>query len=471
MQVSIEVPVFKGRFLRPCIDSVLAQTSNAWTLSLLWDGGDQQSREILDKVERERDPRIRVYFADNRGIAGARQFLSGHSTGEYILPLDDDDILPPMAIEHFLQAATEHPWASLIRGRRNFIDVEGDVVNQEPWFPFGPRNYDRGMVTDLFNQSQPYLIRRSAYNRTRGWTGFSDFMGAGEDCDIFLQLEEVAHFELVDEVLYHYRLHDRRTSDALTPAAAFEMWRRLADAVLARMGLPLKRVNDTPPFVYEALPRPAAKLEDVDFVVQRAGGPSAASLRKCGVAEDAVHEAVGVEGPGTWRMAGFRATKRRMVCFLDEHVEIETRSALETLIRALDSASADLLAPRLRGEHDALLVRSATVGLDGAEECIEGARQARGEDQKVVFPSWLLGECLLVRREVIMATGGFDERYVPASLQDVDFCIQARRRGFRCAKIPLTGVIYRGSLDANWTVSDVIELRLKWRSHPALLQP
>src|SRR5208337_5334308 len=223
MQVSIEVPVFKGRFLRPCIDSVLAQTSNAWTLSLLWDGGDQQSREILDKVERERDPRIRVYFADNRGIAGARQFLSGHSTGEYILPLDDDDILPPMAIEHFLQAATEHPWASLIRGRRNFIDVEGDVVNQEPWFPFGPRNYDRGMVTDLFNQSQPYLIRRSAYNRTRGWTGFSDFMGAGEDCDIFLQLEEVAHFELVDEVLYHYRLHDRRTSDALTPAAAFEM--------------------------------------------------------------------------------------------------------------------------------------------------------------------------------------------------------------------------------------------------------
>ena len=189
MQVSIEVPVFKGRFLRPCIDSVLAQTSDAWTLSLYWNGGDEQSRTILERLQHEGDARVRVFFGENRGIAGGRKFLTDHSEGDYILPLDDDDILCPRAVERFLRVATECPWASLIRARRVLIDVEGNIVEQEPWFPFGPRSYDRGMVTDVFNQSQPYLIRRSAYNRTRGWTGFPDFMGAGEDCDIFLQLE------------------------------------------------------------------------------------------------------------------------------------------------------------------------------------------------------------------------------------------------------------------------------------------
>ncbi|PYQ27559.1 MAG: hypothetical protein DMF56_19450 [Acidobacteria bacterium] len=383
MQVSIEVPVFKGRFLRPCVDSVLAQTSDAWTLSLYWNGGDEQSRTILERLQHEGDARVRVFFGENRGIAGGRKLLTDHSEGDYILPLDDDDILCPRAVERFLQVATGCPWASLIRARRVLIDVEGNIVEQEPWFPFGPRSYDRGMVTDIFNQSQPYLIRRSAYNRTRGWTGFPDFMGAGEDCDIFLQLEEVAHFEFIDEVLYEYRLHDGRASLSLTNAAAFEMWRRLCDGAITRIGLPLKRVNDTPPFVYERLPRRPVTLEDVNVVTR------------------------GTDGASTWRMAGFRATQRPVVCFLGEHADIQT------FIRTLNDTGADLLAPS---------------------------------------PG---GKILLVRREVVAATGGFDEQYVPASSQAADFWIQARRRGFSCVGIPPEG--------------DLGALRSKWRSHTNLL--
>jgi GT2 family glycosyltransferase len=447
MQVSIEVPVFKGRFLRPCIDSVLAQTSEAWTLSLVWDGGDEQSREILEQLEREGDPRVRIFYTENRGIAGARRFLTDNTEGEYILPLDDDDILCAEAVDRFLEVATERPWASLIRARRIFIDEKGAVVQQDPWFPFEPRSYDRGMVTDVFNQTQPYLIRRSAYERTGGWTGFADLIGAGEDCDIFLQLEEVAHFELVDQVLYHYRLHGDRASHTLTPAAAFEMWRRLTDAAIARMGLPLRRVSASPPFAYETLPRPAAMLDDVEFVIRGGDGRAAASLLQCGVNEEAIHETAESLTPGQWRMEGFRSTRRPLVSFLDEHVVIRSRPALETLIQALDGAQADLLVPRLRREN----------------------RKTTGEDQNVAFP-WVAGEILLVRREVVAATGGFDDRYVPASLQAADFCIQARRREFRCVEIPVEGLI-RHAPEPDWTPAEVSALRSKWRSHAELLEP
>ena len=51
MLISIETPVFKGTRLRRCIDSVLNQSSPSWHLSLLWDGGDEESRKILEEQD------------------------------------------------------------------------------------------------------------------------------------------------------------------------------------------------------------------------------------------------------------------------------------------------------------------------------------------------------------------------------------------------------------------------------------
>lgn len=442
MQISIEIPVFKGAFLRPCLDSVLAQTSDAWTLSLVWDGGDRISREILEQLVQDNHPRIRIYFTENQGIARARKFLTERGFGDYILPVDDDDRLTPHAVERFLAKAEACPWASLIRARRQFIDATDTLKERDPWFSFGPRHYSRGMVTDIFNQTQPYLIRRSAYERTQGWRGYADFKGAGEDCDMFLQLEEVAHFEFIDEVLYHYRLHSTRASEDLTPAAGFEMWRRLADETLKRVGLPLVRANLSPPFKYDELSCPTATVADVDFVLTGTGGGVAATLRAYGVTEDAIHSTVGVAAPGAWQMAGFRSTKRRLVCVLDENIEVQTRSTLEKIVQVLEETPADLLALRLPEETSA---NYATP------------------------PGWHAGTGLLIRREVLAATGGFDDRFVPASVRGLDFWLQARRRDFRCAKTTLTGAAYRARPVAVATATDESALRAKWTSYPELL--
>ena len=109
MIVSIEVPVFKGGWLQRCIDSVLYQSSPNWKLSLLWDGGDDKSRQILEKLKRRKHPNVTVYFAKNRGIARARRFLTEHSEGDFILPVDDDDALPFNTVERFLAVAEQKP--------------------------------------------------------------------------------------------------------------------------------------------------------------------------------------------------------------------------------------------------------------------------------------------------------------------------------------------------------------------------
>src|SRR5262245_29476084 len=134
LTVSVEIPVFKGGWVMPAIESVLHQTSTAWTLTVRWDGGDDLSRRVLELVQRLGHPRLQVHFGENRGIAFNRRFLTDHSTGDYILPVDDDDMLAPDAVERFLAFVRRKPWSGIVRARREFIDEVGRRVPADPWF-------------------------------------------------------------------------------------------------------------------------------------------------------------------------------------------------------------------------------------------------------------------------------------------------------------------------------------------------
>ena len=442
MKISIEVPVFKGEFLQQCINSVLNQTSDAWQLSLVWDGGDSLSRQILEKVKKAGNPNIKVYFTPNQGIARARAYLSNQNKLPYILPLDDDDELAENAVEVFIETAKAMPWASLIRAKRNFIDEKSETVEKTQWFPFGPRNYYKGMVTDVFNQAQPYLINRAAYKRTRGWRGFDDFMQAGEDCDIFLQLEEIAHFELVDEVLYHYRLHGKRASDALTSAAAFEMWRRLADDALNRMKLPLSRISDTPPFQYHSNATTNKSLKDVEFVV-RNNSHLIETLKQLGVDEAAIIVVPTRASNIGWKMTGFRSSSKPLICFMGDAVEIPNLKALEYFVETLNRSGVDVLTP--------------------------ASDDLPAEEIRTVKRSWLNSDCMLVRREVILATGGFDETFIPEGLQCVDFSIQANHRNFGCYEACGTGIQSGTAVNQEWKTEELSLLQRKWQNHKGSL--
>ena len=106
MTISIEIPVVSGAWLIPTIESVLAQTSREWRLHLLWDGGDDLSKRILQKLEKH--PRAKVFYTERMGIASARQYLSERSEGDWILPLDHDDILHKECVARFLALSLIH---------------------------------------------------------------------------------------------------------------------------------------------------------------------------------------------------------------------------------------------------------------------------------------------------------------------------------------------------------------------------
>lgn len=89
--ISVIVPVYNTeKYLRNCIDSILAQTFTDFELLLIDDGSKDYSGAICDEYA-EKDNRIRVFHKENGGVSSARNVGLDNAKGEWITFVDADD--------------------------------------------------------------------------------------------------------------------------------------------------------------------------------------------------------------------------------------------------------------------------------------------------------------------------------------------------------------------------------------------
>ena len=107
-KISIIVPVYNvERYLRQCIDSILAQTYKDFELLLIDDGSPDNSGTICDEYAKK-DPRIRVFHKPNGGVSTARNLGIDNARGEYISFIDADDYVEPNFLEEMLNAMNRY---------------------------------------------------------------------------------------------------------------------------------------------------------------------------------------------------------------------------------------------------------------------------------------------------------------------------------------------------------------------------
>lgn len=98
--VSIIVPVYNTeKYLRRCIDSILAQTYTDFELLLINDGSKDNSGVICDGYA-QKDKRVRVFHKENGGVSSARNLGIDNAVGEYICFIDADDWIAHDYIEN-----------------------------------------------------------------------------------------------------------------------------------------------------------------------------------------------------------------------------------------------------------------------------------------------------------------------------------------------------------------------------------
>lgn len=110
MLFSVIVPIYNiEKYLRRCIDSVLAQTFNDYELILVDDGSPDNCPAICDEYA-QKDTRIKVIHKENGGLVSARQAGIKEASGDYVFHLDGDDAICPSALESAYQIINEyHP--------------------------------------------------------------------------------------------------------------------------------------------------------------------------------------------------------------------------------------------------------------------------------------------------------------------------------------------------------------------------
>lgn len=90
-KISVIVPIYNAeKYLRRCIDSILAQTFTDFELLLIDDGSSDKSGEICDEYA-QKDLRVKAFHKKNGGVSSARNIGLTESYGEWISFIDSDD--------------------------------------------------------------------------------------------------------------------------------------------------------------------------------------------------------------------------------------------------------------------------------------------------------------------------------------------------------------------------------------------
>lgn len=107
------------KFIREAIESVFAQTYDAWELLLVDDGSTDGSTDIARTYAAQYPGWVRYLEHEgheNRGKSASRNVGIRDATGEYLAFLDADDVWLPHKLEEQVAILNSHPEAAMVYG-------------------------------------------------------------------------------------------------------------------------------------------------------------------------------------------------------------------------------------------------------------------------------------------------------------------------------------------------------------------
>jgi glycosyltransferase involved in cell wall biosynthesis len=210
-EVSVIIPTYnRCAMLLEAIDSVFAQTTEAFELIVVDDGSTDGTAEHLTSVGRT----IRIERIEHRGPAAARNRGVALASAPLIAFLDSDDLWTPRKLERQLAFMHANPGCAISQTDEIWIR-NGRRVN--------PGLRHRKRAGDIFIDSlRTCLISMSATimraDLFRSLRGFDEIMMAAEDYDLWLRILIDHEAGLLDEPLVTRRGGHPDQTSATTPA-------------------------------------------------------------------------------------------------------------------------------------------------------------------------------------------------------------------------------------------------------------
>ncbi|MEG4108197.1 glycosyltransferase family A protein [Microcoleus sp. S13_C5] len=206
--VSVIIPAYNAeQFIEETLKSVLAQTYSAIEVLVVDDGSQDRTAEIVEKISKK-DSRVQLVQQQNAGVAAARNLGIHKSRGEYIAPIDADDIWYPENIEKQIQCMMEgYPSLGVVYSWSLDIDEKGFLTGGIRAFTIEGEVYETLICHNFLGNASASMIRRSALDKVGFYdTSYVEKSAQGcEDWDLYLRLAEYYQFGVVPEFLIGYR--------------------------------------------------------------------------------------------------------------------------------------------------------------------------------------------------------------------------------------------------------------------------
>lgn len=521
VKFSILVPLYNTpeKYLRQMLDSVRAQTYPKWELCLA-DGSDAGHArvEAICREYGQKDRRI-IYrkLAGNEGISGNTNQCLQLATGEYIGLFDHDDILHPCALYEYAKVINEQQADYLYCDEATF---KNNNINKMITLHFKP-DY---AIDNL--RANNYICHFSVFARTllEGTELFRPRFDGSQDHDMILRLtDRAAHIVHVPKLLYYWRSHPGSVAaDLGVKTYAIRAAKEAVADHLRQHGFNNFRIAGTRAFAiifkigYEIIGTPKISI----IIANKDHEPD---LRRCinSITAQSTYpnyEIIVVENnsqtaeifayyqelqtlppvrvvsypAGTAfnysAVNNFGAAQAAgdYLLLLNNDTAVIRINWLEELLMYAQRDDVGAVGAKLYYEDKTIQHAGIVLGL-GAHRTAGHTHYKQHRDNlgymgRLCYAqnvSAVTGACLMVARSKFMEVGGLDESFA-VSLNDVDFCLKLREKGYLNIFTPFAELyhcesISRGPDDSGEKArrydAEAVRFREKWQKTLALGDP
>ncbi|MCR4938387.1 MAG: glycosyltransferase [Lachnospiraceae bacterium] len=471
IKISILVPLYNtpGRFLKEMIESVTSQTYGNWELCLA-DGSDSEHAEVgkscLDYASK--DKRI-VYkkLEKNEGISGNTNECLKMATGEYIALFDHDDVLHPSALFEYMKAICEE---------------DADYIYCDETTFKGNKSIDH-MITLHFKpdfapdnlRANNYICHFSVFKRKllEGTELFRTQFDGSQDHDMILRLTAKAeHVVHVPKILYYWRSHKASVAaDISAKSYAIDAAKGAVAEHLKSLGYKNFSISSTKAFEtifrirYEICNDPEVSIiipnkdhkddlkrlidsikqkstyENYELVIveNNSTGEDIREYYDLLTKENDNIRVVTYEGDFNFSAIcnfGVSFAEGEYILLLNNDMEVITPDWLEELLMYAVRPDVGAVGAKLYYADRTIQHAGVVIGL-GAHRTA-GHVHYRCADTNFGYMGRLMyaqnfsavtGACLMVSKKKYDELGGLDESFAVA-LNDVDFCLRLREKGY-----------------------------------------
>lgn len=471
VKISILVPLYNTpkNFLYEMIDSVVNQTYQNWELCLA-DGSDKEHSYVGDicqeYIKKPGGERI-VYkkLLKNEGISGNTNACYAMSTGEYIGLFDHDDVLHPCALYEYVKVINEKDADYIYCDEITFKN--GDI-NKMVTMHFKP-DY---AIDNL--RANNYICHFSVFARTllEGTELFRTKFDGSQDHDMILRLTDAAKNVVhVPKALYYWRSHAGSVASGIeaktyainaakgaiaehlrshgyenfeiTSTRAFETIFRISYEIIGTPKVSIviankDHVEDLERCVSSILERTSYINYEIIIVENNSETKEIFEYYDSLIKHKNI-KVVKFEGEFNYSAVnnlGVKNANGEYILLLNNDTQVISVNWIEELLmfaqrKDVGAVGAKLYYGDKTIQHAGVVLQLGAHRTAGHIHCRQG-RDSIGYMGKLCYAqnvSAVTAACLLVSKDKYYEVGGLDENFKVA-LNDVDFCLKLREKGY-----------------------------------------